>query len=86
MVDVCAIDGVPVGKSRSGLLVHLDELPENAEPHDAVPVTREQWASGQSPRAVLRQAAQDMLVHHVGGHPEADCQFAQNLREAIRLA
>lgn len=83
---VCSSDGVPVVQNRTGRWFHVDSLPESAEPHDPLALSVKAWMEQQ--RAVpafvsLRDAATDMLTHHVTGHPESQCPFAKQLREAL---
>jgi len=38
--NVCQICGVPVGQARPGRWIHVDDLPEGAQEHEALPVDR----------------------------------------------
>lgn len=82
---VCVLDGVPVGESRSGRLVHLDDLPLDVEPHDVV-VTLEAtvWAQEMSRQNDLAVVAAEMLNHHDSIHPASDCEFSRRLEAALR--
>lgn len=85
MADHCDICGVEVAESRSGKLVHVDAIPKGYEDHEVeIVVPAEELRARQLAASDLKGAAQDMLAHHITGHPEADCAFAQNLRRALR--
>jgi len=83
---VCAVDGIQIGLARSGVFVHLDALPKGVDPeHCIVSVTLADYAHGVDSRDVMREAAQDMLLHHATFHPSAECEWAQRLARALRL-
>lgn len=82
---VCADCGVAVGETRTGKIVHTDELPDGAEVHDVTAVTeREAFTAATQDSFDLRRVAQDMLIHHGALHPLSDCEWAKRLEVAIR--
>lgn len=81
---VCGKCGVEVAQARSGSFVHIGEIAEAVEVHLPAPVNREVYEEFSAPSAQLKLAAADMLNHHLTGHALTDCQWAQNLREALR--
>jgi len=80
---VCDVDGVPVTLNRREVLVHTDTLPPNTPDHTIFAVKRYERESRVPEFITVKDAARDMLAHHVVGHPESECKFAQNLREAL---
>jgi hypothetical protein len=78
-VALCGVCGVTVAEARNGRVIHLDAIPKGYPPHDVEPVD----AAPVDSATRLRGAAEDMLIHHISGHPESDCAFAQNLRRAL---
>lgn len=83
-MSVCAACGVEVVAARNGRTVHTDAIPRGYAEHDAVATSSEDWAAARA-KPSLRSAAVDMLMHHVTGHPESDCAFARNLRDALEM-
>lgn len=84
MYPVCATCGAATGESRSGRTVHIEGIPKGYPEHDVeATVTAQEWQTQSFAATDLKGAAQDMLAHHITGHPEADCAFAQNLRRAL---
>lgn len=82
---VCAVDGVLVGRSRSGRWIHLDDLPEKTDPeHEVQPVNASRYNAAQLSGMSLRLAATDMLRHHATLHPDVGCEWAANLMNALR--
>lgn len=83
---VCSRCGVACVQNRHSRWFHIDGYPVDMPTHDPEPVAladyrrREQESQG---FVTLRQAASDMLTHHVAGHPEGQCLFAQQLRETL---
>ena len=87
MVDqfyVCAYDGVDVGTSASGKLVHLGGLPEGTEEHDIVIVGRDVYEHRQHERESLKFAVVDLMAHHANLHPVADCPWLLRVDEALK--
>lgn len=84
---VCLDDGVPVVKNKLDRWFHVDAIPQEMDFHEPVVGTldafRRAYAETSSSFIPLKDAARDMLNHHVVGHPESECRFAQNLREAV---
>lgn len=85
-MTVCAVDGVEVAESRSGRLVHVDELPRGTENHDIVEVSAEAFRAGRDSRSDLRAAIEDMLLHHDSMHPSSACEFSDRLHRALRAS
>lgn len=84
---VCLLDGVPLAMSRSGVLVHVGEIPRDVDPdHVPQPVTDEEWITHCYARVVLKAAVEDMLAHHAALHPAGDCPWAAKLQDAVRKA
>ena len=83
-VYVCRHDGIQVGESRAGRLVHLDELPKDLAEHDIDLVEADEYLGRQDYAQDLRAAAQDMLVHHASLHPHSGCSWAERLEAATR--
>lgn len=82
---VCAVDGIPVGMSRGGKLVHLDELDPDVEPHDVqTTVSSEMYTLAMMRQNDLAVRAAEMLQHHGVIHPASDCEFSQRLEAALR--
>lgn len=85
MSGVCVLDGVPVGPSRGGKLVHLDEVPMDVEPHEVeVAVEATVWAEEVQRQNHLATVAAEMLYHHGTIHPASDCEFSRRLEAALR--
>lgn len=84
MTTVCARDGVAVGQSRGGKLVHLGELPQEMPAHDVVPINPATLARTLDRDEALVSTATDMLIHHASLHPETGCEWAENLERALR--
>lgn len=82
--DVCPVDGVPVGATRSGTLVHLDDLPSGVPEHVVDRVSREAYEAKRDQRADLRAAAADMVLHHATMHPAGECDWTRRLTDALR--
>lgn len=80
----CGHDGVPVAVARSGRLIHLDELPQDMPEHEIIPIADGEFEVAVVRKIALREAASDMLSHHAALHPESDCEWARNLRLALR--
>lgn len=86
-MSVCVYDGVPVTVSSRGVLVHLDSLPKGVEPdHDVIAVPEIDFRLFEEKRFSLKAAAEDMLAHHATLHPEAGCEWAVALQQALRSA
>jgi hypothetical protein len=84
-VSVCGTCGVEIAEARNGHLVHIDNIPRGFDIfHEVTALPEEEWRTLRG-RPSLKGAAEDMLVHHVTGHPESDCAFAQNLRRALDM-
>ncbi len=82
---VCGVDGVPVGRSRFGRWVHLDDLPEKTDPeHEVQAVNASRYNAMQMSGTSLRLAAADMLRHHSTLHPDVGCEWAAALMNALR--
>lgn len=83
--EVCVLDGVPVGLSRSGRFVHLDEVPMDVEPHEVKEVVvATLWVEETARQNNLAMIAAEMLQHHGVIHPASDCEFSRRLEAALR--
>lgn len=83
---VCAFDGIPLGTSRAGKLVHLAELPQETPEHLPSPTEHDEHEQRLDNAERLALAATDMLVHHAMLHPETGCTWAANLERALKTA
>lgn len=80
---VCGVDGVEVRESRTGRLVHVDELPRGTDSdHEIVVVGRDDWEAGWQKDVSLRAAVDDMLQHHSSLCPWSACEFTERLAAA----
>lgn len=85
MTLVCRTDGVAVGASRSGRLVHLGELPKGTDPdHEVEAVEADELVSTLTGELLIRDAAHDMLEHHAALCPSRQCEWAERLRQALK--
>ncbi len=73
-----------VGENRSGALIHLDDIPDGFDYHDAVAVDADRYFALLENRSDLKSAAEDMVLHHATLHPITDCEWAQRLLEASK--
>jgi RNA polymerase subunit RPABC4/transcription elongation factor Spt4 len=80
---ICRICQVPCTENWRGVYVHTDEVPKNIEPHAADPIAKRDYVESTGGFISIRDAAQDMLDHHNSLHPEAGCQWAKNLKDAL---
>jgi hypothetical protein len=81
----CAVDGVEVAEARGGRWLHIDELPEDTPEHDvSVVVDGDDYNRAIIQRQSVRLAATEMLRHHGALHPDSTCEWANNLRTALR--
>jgi len=63
----------------------VDAIPEGFDGHDVEGVVEDfEYEVAQARQQALRLAASDMLAHHGTLHPAADCEWATNLRKALR--
>lgn len=81
---VCAHDGVEVVESRTGKLIHLDELPRGTGDHDIDAVDLHEYLSEKDKIADWKAAAAQLMSHHASIHPVSDCPFVVALATAIR--
>ena len=82
---VCAKDGVPVGESRTGRLVHLDQLPDGVDPeHEVDSVEQEAWLASVVKRSDVRMLAAALMRHHADFHADPQCPFVKQLDAALR--
>ncbi len=86
-MSVCGNCGILVVEAKSGRLVHVDDLPKDADPnHEIVPVAAADFIHDAEMRYSLKAAAEDMLVHHASFHPASDCPWVVVLERALRSA
>lgn len=83
--SVCAVDGVKIGLSRSGAMVHLDEIPKGIDAdHEIVIVEPREFSATEAHRQDLHSAVADLLLHHGTLHPLSDCEFAARVTGLLR--
>lgn len=86
-VLVCALDGVEMGSTRSGALIHLDEIPREVPEHFIEEVIESsEYQRRSDSRVNLKGAVEDLLAHHATLHPLSECAWAARIRTALRLA
>lgn len=86
-VTVCAVDGVAVAETRSGAIVHVDEIPKGIDPeHEIVEVSLESFREQRGGRGDLHAAVADLLLHHATLHPLAECEWAARVSTSLRAS
>jgi hypothetical protein len=84
-MNCCAVDGVAIGESRSGRLVHLGELPKGVDPdHDIVAIAASEYADEVAVNSDLKSAVEDLILHHATLHPLTECVWTDRVHSALR--
>ena len=78
---VCWLCGVPVARSRSGLWLHTESLPEKTEDHEVEKTTtRRDYLFGESQRQAAVQAPTDRSVAAL----ERQAEALEEIRDLVK--
>ena len=81
---VCEKDGVELGETKNGRLIHLGEIPVGIDPeHPIVPIDPIARETELDALSALTLALSDLLRHHDALCPPTACPFASQSRLAL---